>query len=156
MSLVRNVLRDSVSPNSSALYQSLLTHRNALKSLRKVHKNHLDREKQLGDILEALKGGYNPNYQDMAVLEAVRGWEALSGEKQEEPADSADSADLPELEEGEWTEEQLEHQLDEVILNQDYVALLVAHESHLNQEPTSLRSWSYLLPLDDFTLLLQC
>lgn len=104
-----------------------------MKSLRKVHKNHLNKEKQLGDILEALKGGYNPNYQDMAVLEAVRGWEALSGEK-EEPADP------PELEEGEWTEAQLEHQLDEVILNQDYVALLLAHESHLNQESTSLCS----------------
>lgn len=95
---------------------------------------HLERENQLGDILEALKGGYNPNYQDMAVLEAVRGWEALSGEKK----DSADSTNEPELE-GEWTEIELEHQLQDVI-NQDHLALLLGHESHLNQASTSLCS----------------
>jgi protein kinase C substrate 80K-H len=124
-----------------ALYQSLLTHHHALKSLRKAHLSHLEREDQLGNILETLKGGYNPNYQDMAVLEAVRGWEALSGEKKE---DSSDSTDEPELEEGEWTELQLEHELEDVI-NQDHVSLLHGHESHLNQNSVSLRSWSSIL-----------
>ncbi|KAF8591551.1 hypothetical protein K439DRAFT_906236 [Ramaria rubella] len=111
----------------SALYQSLLTHHSALKSLRRAYTSHVQREKQLGDILEALKGGYNPNYQDMAVLEAVRGWEALQKVEQEGE----------EGEEGEWTEAHLEHQLEGVI-NQDHVALLLGHESHLHQETTSL------------------
>src|ERR1700758_2722806 len=62
-----------------ALYTSLITHHNALKSLQREHKKHLEREKQLSDILDTLRHGYNPNYQDMAVLEAVRGWEYLAG-----------------------------------------------------------------------------
>ncbi|KAF8528686.1 glucosidase II beta subunit-like-domain-containing protein [Gautieria morchelliformis] len=118
----------------SPLYQSLLVHHNALKSLRKAHLKHLEKEKQLEDILDALKGGYNPNYQDMAVLEAVRGWEALSGDKNEESAESTDS---PELEEGEWTEDQLKYQLEGVI-NEDHVALLLGHDSYINKESTSM------------------
>lgn len=123
----------------SALYQSLLTHHHALKSLRKAYLRHLERETQLGDILKALKEGYNPNYQDMAVLEAVRSWEALKGESKEDSSDSSDSADDPELEEGEWTELQIEHQLEDVI-NQDHVSLLLGHES-FNQNSASLCSW---------------
>jgi protein kinase C substrate 80K-H len=100
-----------------------------------VYQKHVEREKQLGDILQALKTGYNPNYQDMAVLEAVKGWEALSEEKTEE--------DLPESsdhssEEREWTEDQLKYQLDPVV-DQDYVSLLLSHEAHLRSETTSLR-----------------
>jgi protein kinase C substrate 80K-H len=119
----------------------LLLHHNALKSLRKAHEKHVEREKQLGDILDALKGGYNPNYQDMAVLEAVRGWEALSGESKEE---SAEPTDAPELEEGEWTEEQLKYQLEGVI-NTDHVALLLGHDAYLNKESPSMRAWSHSL-----------
>ncbi|KAF8529155.1 glucosidase II beta subunit-like-domain-containing protein [Hysterangium stoloniferum] len=118
----------------SPLYQSLITHKSALKSLQKVYQRHVEREKQLGDILEALKGGYNPNYQDMAVLEAVKGWEALSGEKTEEevPATSDASA-----EDRVWTEDQLKYQLDP-LLSQDYVALLLSHDNHLRGDTTSL------------------
>jgi len=99
--------------------------------------NHLEREQQLGDILETLKGGYNPNYQDMAVLEAVRGWEALSGEKKDEevPAESTDEAVAGE--DGEWTEAQLGQELDD-LLTQDHVALLLGHESYITQDSTSL------------------
>jgi protein kinase C substrate 80K-H len=62
-----------------ALMQSLDTHRKALKSLKREHDKHHEREKALGQILDTLRTGYNPNYQDMAVLEAVRGWEELAG-----------------------------------------------------------------------------
>lgn len=114
--------------------------------MQKEHKKHLEREKVLGDILDALRTGYNPNYQDMAVLEAVRGWEYQAGlphindvKKDEEPAtnggDSGSDAkdednEEEELEEGMWTPEQLEHQLDG-LLNSDYETLLLEHEKHV-------------------------
>ena len=61
------------------MYLSFIEHVMALRSLQREHKKHLEREKALGDILDNLRTGYNPNYQDMAVLEAVRGWEQLAG-----------------------------------------------------------------------------
>jgi len=127
----------------SALYASLVTHHNALKSLQREHKKHLEREKQLSDILDTLRHGYNPNYQDMAVLEAVRGWEYLAGlphlgeaEREEGGADDEEAtANIDnvkeELEEGEWSMEQLEQQLDE-LLHVDHVSLLMEHDSHVN------------------------
>ena len=60
-----------------ALYQSLKTHYTALKSLQREHKKHLERENALGEILDQLRTGYNPNYQDMAVKAAVKGYEEL-------------------------------------------------------------------------------
>lgn len=119
----------------------MLTHSNALKSLQREHKNHLEREKALGDILDALRTGYNPNYQDMAVLEAVRGWEYHAGlphindvkkdeeGTDEEPSTSKDEQSEEEVEEGMWTPEQLEHQLDD-LLNSDYESLLIEHDHH--------------------------
>jgi protein kinase C substrate 80K-H len=108
-----------------------------------VHKQHLDREKALGDILDALRTGYNPNYQDMAVLEAVRGWEFLAGlphiNDVGKDADSEESSDEikgigesetkeeEDLEPGMWTEGQLTYQLDE-LLNADHVSLLIEHD----------------------------
>jgi protein kinase C substrate 80K-H len=132
----------------TALYTSLITHHNALKSLRREHKKHLEREKQLSDILDTLRHGYNPNYQDMAVLEAVRGWEYLAGlphvteADREEGSDEEDGATSPvdeakeELEEGEWSAQQLEQQLDG-LLNVDHVSLLIEHESYVD-EPASV------------------
>jgi len=48
-----------------------------------LHQNKAlqEREKALSDVLRNLKEGYNPNYQDMAILEAVCGWEGLSDEQ---------------------------------------------------------------------------
>src|ERR1700691_5665377 len=62
-----------------AFYTSLITHSNALKSLQREHQKALERTKALEEILSSLRAGYNPNYQDMAVLEAVRGWEYHAG-----------------------------------------------------------------------------
>jgi protein kinase C substrate 80K-H len=127
----------------SALYASLITHHNALKSLQREHKKLLEREKQLSDVLDALRRGYNPNYQDMAVLEAVRGWEHLAGlpniseDEREEGSDEeegtttqADKAE-EELEEGEWSALQLDQQLDG-LLNVDHISLLMEHEAYVD------------------------
>jgi len=78
----------------------------------------------------------------MAVLEAVRGWEELAGlphindvgkdkegENKDEPVDTASGIEEP-LEEGMWTADQLEHQLDG-LLNTDYVSLLLEHEEFI-------------------------
>jgi len=130
--------------NLVALYKSLQNHRNALKSYRSYYYSLLARDKALSEILASLREGYNPNYQDMAVLEAVRGWEAIEGIKPmgsepEEPQaggvsdteiGETDEEDEEVVEEGFWTEGQLEHQLDHLI-EQDYLALLLSHETYL-------------------------
>ena len=130
--------------HATALYASLITHHNALKSLRREHKKFLEREKQLSDILDTLRHGYNPNYQDMAVLEAVRGWEYLAGlphigeAEREEGTDEEDGATAnidevkEELEDGEWSAGQLE-QLDE-LLRVDHVSLLMEHDSYVDTQ----------------------
>ena len=126
---------------SAALYESLLAHSLALKSLDHVHQKLLEREKALADILETLKNGYNPNYQDMAVLEAVRGWEELKpkdGEEKEAEAPSQDDEAKQEEtdteEEGEklMTAEELPEQI-ESLLDTDYVGLLFQHDRHINE-----------------------
>ncbi|KAI1785346.1 endoplasmic reticulum protein [Ganoderma leucocontextum] len=138
---------------SSPLYQSLMTHYMALKSLQREHKKHLEQEKALGDILDQLRTGYNPNYQDMAVLEAVRGWEQLAGlphindvGKDDENADELGSDEVEDVtieeeavEEGMWTATQLEHQLDD-LLKTDYDGLLIEHDKHVGTpaSPTAI------------------
>ncbi|KAF8644385.1 hypothetical protein AX16_008497 [Volvariella volvacea WC 439] len=122
----------------SPLYKMLIEHVNAIKSLRREYKKHLEREKALGDILDALRTGYNPNYQDMAVLEAVRGWEQLAGlphindaDKDEQATTTEAAKEEPEeWEEGMWTAEALEKDLDN-LLGADHVSLLLAHEKHI-------------------------
>ena len=136
---------------ATALYTSLITHHVALKSLQREHKKKLEREKQLSDILDTLRHSYNPNYQDMAVLEAVRGWEYLAGlpplseTEREEGSDEEDevTAQVKEvkeeiLEEGEWSAQHLEQQLDE-LLNTDHISLLMEHDSFVD-EPASVSS----------------
>ncbi|KAJ7762796.1 glucosidase II beta subunit-like-domain-containing protein [Mycena maculata] len=138
----------------SPLYISLVTHSYALKSLQREHKKHLEREKELGDILDTLRKGYNPNYQDMAVLEAVRGWEYLAGlphigveeDAQLDLSVSDDEAGIPEdeqekkpeeeVDEADWSEEELEAGLDE-LLNTDYVSLLMEHDEHVRSPPAN-------------------
>ena len=136
----------------AALYQSFIEHVMALRSLQREHKKHLEREKALGDILDNLRTGYNPNYQDMAVLEAVRGWEHLAGlpHINDVAKDDDDEAELgsddavveeeeEELEEGMWSELQLETMLDD-LLETDYEGLLIEHDRFVGApaSPTSI------------------
>ncbi|KAF9448372.1 hypothetical protein P691DRAFT_800879 [Macrolepiota fuliginosa MF-IS2] len=124
----------------SPLYQTLIDHHNALKSLQREHKKHLENEKKLGEILDTLRRGYNPNYQDMAVLEAVRGWEEHAnlphinevrkddGTTEEEKKDAKEKEDEP-LEEGMWSADQLKNELDG-FLGTDYTSLLMQHDEY--------------------------
>ena len=93
--------------------------------------------------MDSLRTGYNPNYQDMAVLEAVRGWEALAGlphinhvAKDETTAEEG-SDDKPSQQEEEaadddlWTASELEYQLDELLEDSDYDSLLIEHDKHV-------------------------
>ena len=69
----------------------------------------------------------------MAVLEAVRGWDAYNGEEESGDAAEGEAAAAPEeeqLEEGEWSEDQIEHQLDSLV-NRDYESLLIEHDEHM-------------------------
>lgn len=131
----------------SPLYQSFMTHVNALKSLQREYKKHLEREKILEDILDNLRSNYNPNYQDMAVLEAVRGWEAQAGlphindvgkegeSSDKEVTDSAEEEPEEELEPGMWSPGQLDFELDS-LLGTDYETLLLEHERHIGAPAT--------------------
>ncbi|KAG6853592.1 hypothetical protein C0991_002998 [Blastosporella zonata] len=130
---------DTTPHSLPALYLALLDHSDALVALQREHKKHLEREKALGDILHALRSGYNPNYQDMAVLEAVRGWEELSGLPHIAEAEGGEAGDnvpvkeevtTTEDEENPWTSERLTNELD-MLLNGDYVSLLLEHDEHI-------------------------
>ena len=120
---------------------------NALKSLRREYQRLKEREKNFGDILGNLRSRYNPNYQDMAVLEAVRGWEQLAnlphineaGKVQQEVTDeeagivSDEAEEDEEREEGAWSREELETDLDS-LLQTDYETLLLAHDEHMDSQ----------------------
>ncbi|KAJ3879612.1 glucosidase II beta subunit-like-domain-containing protein [Lentinula edodes] len=134
----------------SPLYTSLITHSNALKSLQREHKKHLQREKELSNVLDALRSGYNPNYQDMAVLEAVRGWEEIAGlphindvgkdsvsdeeagVEEDTVSDVAQSKE--EVDDEMWSAEELENDLDD-LLNSDYISLLLEHDEYVQSPP---------------------
>jgi protein kinase C substrate 80K-H len=126
----------------SPLYLSLVEHSKALRALKREHDKHVEREAALGQILDSLRTGYNPNYQDMAVLEAVRGWEELAGlphindvgkdntetpaeTKTEEATDNSDDEDYES-----WTKDQIDSQLDSLLYT-DYVSLMLEHEEHI-------------------------
>lgn len=124
-----------------------------MKSLRREYEKLKENEKTLANILDALRSGYNPNYQDMAVLEAVRGWEfyaglphitevgkeSESGENSESTEEKKEEEEEEQLEEGEWTKDQLENDLG-ALLHTDYVNLLLEHDQQVGDiNPTSLR-----------------
>ncbi|KAL1687144.1 glucosidase II beta subunit-like-domain-containing protein [Schizophyllum commune] len=130
----------------SPVFQTLLEHASALKSLQREYKKRAAAEKQLGEILDTLRSGYNPNYQDMAVLAAVRAWEEHAGlphvgveadaaaKEEEAGGKDASAKDKKEkakkeekIPEDEWTLEELEQDLDE-LLKMDYVELLLESE----------------------------
>ena len=136
-------------------------------SLQREHKQHLEREKALGDILNSLRSGYNPNYQDMAVLEAVRGYEFYAGlpasndrdRAKEDEADSEVSKDdsgskeeepLVEYDD-EWSKDQLEKDLTD-LLDTDIESLLLEHDQHAGNDAESLREFAYT----NNSLLLTC
>jgi len=87
----------------------------------------------LESILEALSTGYNPNYQDMAVLEAVRGWAALKPSEESKETESTtqegteSTESQPPTEEGDWTDERILE-----LKDTDVLSALLEHERHIS------------------------
>lgn len=145
-----------LNPRFAALFKSLINHHNALKSLQREYRKLLNRDNDLSLVLSTLRTGYNPNYQDMAVLEAVRGWEAIAGlphindvGKDSPPEGETVTTEPAQVEEvlgeGEWTKTQLDTELDNLI-NSDHVSLLFAHDEHANEPlETSICKFLFLL-----------
>ena len=111
-----------------------MIHSQALASLKREHDAARERTKELEQILSSLRDGYNPNYQDMAVLEAVRGWEHFAGIKSEaEKSEGGDEAEEEEeeeeLEDGMWSKERLESNELDNLLKVDHIGLLLAHDT---------------------------
>jgi len=119
-----------------------------LAGLKRDYNKVLEKEKALGEILDNLRSKYNPNYQDMAVLEAVRGWEQIANlphindvgkddqveaegntEEANDEEDDGNGVYEPEeeLPEGEWPKEDLTWKLDN-LLKEDATRLLIEHD----------------------------
>jgi protein kinase C substrate 80K-H len=92
----------------------------------------------LENILSDLRTGYNPNYQDMAVLEAVRGWERAAGlpHVNDVKKDESDSEETPLDDQHEISCEETERQV-ESILKMNHVSLLVEHDQFVEQSQTA-------------------
>ncbi|KAF8312796.1 hypothetical protein DL93DRAFT_2114589 [Clavulina sp. PMI_390] len=91
-----------------------------------------DRITELEKILINLKAGYNPNYQDMAVLEAVRGWEQLKPAEETKEASEGESTEesseeaAPEEDEVVWDESRINE-----LKGTDPLSVLLDHERHV-------------------------
>ena len=113
-----------------ATFHLLNNHTSLLEALSKREDKLKERVKELETILETLTGGYNPNYQDMAVLEAVRGWEALK------PSEEEDENSEEEIDN--WSEDRIDE-----LRNADPLSSLLEHERHVKgtaaDDFTSLR-----------------
>lgn len=123
-----------------------------MKSLQREHEKILENEKKLSEILDTLRRGYNPNYQDMAVLEAVRGWEEhaslphINEVRKEDGTTEEGSKEVEEtreesLEEGVWDADKLKNQL-EGLLHTDYTQLLLEHDEYTRSAEGSEESSS--------------
>jgi protein kinase C substrate 80K-H len=130
-----------------ALYSSLQQHALALKSLRAEHERALAAQTQLEDILAGLRTAYNPNYQDMAVLAAVRDYEAhaklphindVRSGADEDAEDEAEGtpAAIEDAGDGLWSSDELEEKIDGV-LGADYESLLLEHDKHVGTPDTA-------------------
>jgi len=122
------------------LFQSLESHSELLESLLTLHRDQRQRLSVLEDILSSLRTGYNPNYQDMAVLEAVRGWEQIAGlphindvkKDEDEGGEQLLSSDDKSKISGEETERQVEN-----ILKTNHVSLLMEHDNYVDPAQAS-------------------
>ena len=129
-----------------------MTHSHVLESLHELHQKVIEREEALGKILEELRTGYNPNYQDMAVLEAVRGWEFWRPKEQESPTNENQGQEQdrsggqdkePEVsaEDLLLAAEQLNEEV-QALLKQDHEILLLEHDQFsIPSSPESVRKF---------------
>ncbi|CCA68517.1 related to alpha glucosidase II beta subunit [Serendipita indica DSM 11827] len=129
----------------SPLYQSLVKHSEALKSLQARYQALQNRERALSDVLRNLKEGYNPNYQDMAVLEAVRGWDGLNPDAS--PVEETTESSEP-VAEKEETVDPWDDNAISTLLREDHVSLLLQHDSHISQEDSTEEEGNHSAPFD--------
>ena len=123
------------------MFKSLESHSGLLEALLVLYKGQSERLDALEDILSSLRTGYNPNYQDMAVLEAVRGWEQIAGlphindvkKNEDEGGEETLPFDVQHEISGEETEREVEN-----ILKTNYVSLLMEHDHYV--EPSQMSS----------------
>jgi len=131
------------------LFKSLESHSELLEALLALHKNQRQRLNALEDILSGLRTGYNPNYQDMAVLEAVRGWEQIAGlphiNDVKKDEDEGGEELLPIDGQPEISDEETERSV-ESILKTNRVSLLMEHDKYVDQAQVSLLNFSSYLP----------
>jgi protein kinase C substrate 80K-H len=121
------------------LFKSLESHSELLESLLALHRNQRQRLNALEDILSGLRAGYNPNYQDMAVLEAVRGWEQIAGlpHINDGKKDEVEGEEPPALDDqSKISDEEAEHKV-ESILKTNRVSLLMEHDECVDQARVS-------------------
>ena len=115
-----------------------------MKSLQEQQKKLKEREQALSDVLRNLKQGYNPNYQDMAVLEAVKGWDGLNPEAAAEEgpkeATEAEPATPAPVEKEKWDQSAIDQ-----LLKEDHVSLLLQHDAHLTEGESSTEGMSIRL-----------
>lgn len=123
------------------MFKSLESHSELLGTLLVLYKDQSQRLDALEDILSGLRSGYNPNYQDMAVLEAVRGWEQVAGlphindVKKDEDEGGEEPHPLDDVQ-GEIPSEETEGQV-ESILKTNYISLLMEHDQYVEFSQTS-------------------
>lgn len=123
----------------SATYTLIKDHVDLLNHLAAKEAAFRERIGALERILMNLNAGYNPNYQDMAVLEAVRGWDALkpeeelkSGEGESPQATSEDpqavetESEAAPVEEVSWTDDRIDD-----LKATDPLSVLLEHERHI-------------------------
>lgn len=123
----------------SALFKSLESHSELLETLLILYKDQGQRLDALENILSDLRTGYNPNYQDMAVLEAVRGWERAAGlpHVNDVKKDEDDNGEVPPFDDQhEISDEETERQV-ESILKINLVSLLVEHDQFVEKSQTA-------------------
>lgn len=110
---------------------------------------------KLEALLNDLENGYNPNYVDMAVINAVKAWKSIKGASEEAtateaapdpvpeqdasstqeesaPAETDEEDDEPELTEEEMEDQKwTEHEVKRLKDHTDYVSLMLDHERHV-------------------------
>lgn len=123
------------------MFESLESHSELLEALLVLYKGQGERLNALEDILSSLRTGYNPNYQDMAVLEAVRGWEQIAGlphiNDVKKGEDESGEEPLPFDVQHEISGEEIEREI-ESTLKTNHISLLMEHDQYV--EPSQMSS----------------
>ncbi|KNZ43807.1 hypothetical protein VP01_984g6 [Puccinia sorghi] len=121
---VEKISQDQIAKlKETNLFRKISGFQNSIKQLRSQNEELQKDLDQLNNILKDLKAGYNPNYQDMAVKGAVKGFEEWEAEKanhaQEAGADDVVSIPVNEELDG--------------MMNEDPVDLITAELAELGQ-----------------------